>query len=166
MFEIIGGILVCLWYVTVWAAKIAWKVLYYTAPIWFCFIGFYLGGGIGNGAFGSMRQDYIDAVQEQYTHSVTIVWEDGDYDNIKVRQDLNWTLQGSIRGDDKHDDLYYEGNYDGNPLTEKAKREGYVFKGLFDTEFGGNQYVSASGYSLMRVTENMTLFAIFELKGE
>ncbi len=165
MFEIIGGILVFMWYATCWVAKIAWKILYYTAPIWFCFIGFYLGGGIGNGAFGQMRQNYIEDVQQQYTHSVTIVWDEGDYENIKVRQDLNWTLQGSVRGEYKDDDLYYVGSYEGDPLSEKAKRDGFVFKGLFDTEFGGNQYVSAGGYSLLRITENITLYAIFEPEG-
>ena len=41
-------------------------------------------------------------------------------------------------------------------------REGYTFLGLFEDEFGGGkQYVSAGGYSLLRVTENITLYAIF-----
>lgn len=165
--EIVGLILYGLWKATVWSAKMFLYFLYFTLPVWFCFAGFFIGGAWGSDKFGGLRDEYIESQQAEFTHLVTVVWDETDVEEgisrIYVREDLNWSILGMVKGSD-YDNLYYAGNVASKPVEseERMTREGYTFLGLFEDEFGGGkQYVSAGGYSLLRVTENITLYAIF-----
>ena len=166
MFEIIGVIIYGLAIGAWWALKLSVKILYYTLPIFFVFFGFLLGGEFGNGCFGSLENEYRDSVKKEFTHQVTIYWDETetDYTVISVREDLNWSLKAG-NSVDYYTDLYDKSqNYtDTDLLPSKAKKEGFVFKGLYDTVFGnGTQYVTEKGYSLMRITEDMELYAYWE----
>ena len=57
-------------------------------------------------------------------------------------------------------------NGDVYSLESIPQKTGYTFKGLFDLEEGGTQYVSSTGNSLSAFTDNknMTLFPQFEAK--
>ena len=167
MFEIIGVIIYGLAIGAWWALKLSAKILYYTLPIFFVFFGFLLGGEIGKGCFGSLENEYRDSVKKEFTHKVTIYWDEmeADYTVISVREDLNWYLTDG-NSIDYYTDLYDKSqnieSTDGF-LPSEAKKEGFVFKGLYDTAMGnGTQYVTESGYSLMRITEDMELYAYWE----
>lgn len=147
--------------------KLALKGLFYTFPIWLAFAGFFIGGAIGSNKFGDMKEDYIYETADSFTHKVTIYW---DYENdpskhtsLNIREDLNWYIYSNIKTEKLDDYLYYEGNAPTSfDLPILAQKAGYKFVGLFDNVYGGNQYVSAMGYSLKQITKNMTLYAIFE----
>ncbi|MBQ3235661.1 MAG: InlB B-repeat-containing protein [Clostridia bacterium] len=147
--------------------KLALKGLFYTLPIWLAFAGFFLGGLIGGNKFGDMKEDYIYEQAEEFTHTVTIYCDYESNPNqtatLKIREDLNWYIFGSLGTDRTDDYLYYEKDAPKDiTLPPYTQKEGYKFIGLFDNPYGGNQYVSAGGYSLKRVTKNVTLYALFE----
>ncbi|MBO7344708.1 MAG: hypothetical protein J6U92_02075 [Clostridia bacterium] len=169
MFEIIGVIIYGLAIGAWWMLKFSLKALYYTLPIWIVFIGFYFGGAMGNGCFGSLADDYKSEVKKIYTHQITIYWDDlgNDYTTMSVREDLNWCLKPSRYSSG---DLYESYTCaDTEHLPDKAKKSGWVFKGLYDMPNGienpgvAIQYVDENGCSLMRVTENIELYACWEL---
>ena len=165
MFEIVGVVIYGLAIGAWWLLKFFLKALYYTLPIWIVFIGFYFGGAIGNNTFGSLANEYRDGVKRDFSHQVTIYWDDAetDYTTITVREDLNWCIKGS---NSFSTDLYANFNYSETEdlLPDKAKKEGWVFKGLYDLAYGnGDQYVTEKGYSLKRVTDDIELYAYWEL---
>ena len=166
MFEILGVIIYGIGIGAWWLLKLSLKFLYYTLPLFFVFFGFFFGGLIGDGCFGSLESDYIKGVKKDFTHQVTIYWDEmeTDYTTIYVREDLNWCLNGS-GSVNYSDDLYQVDNYtdDQDLLPDKAEKTGFVFKGLFDASFGnGTQYVTEKGYSLVRITEDVELYAYWE----
>ncbi len=166
MFEIIGVILYGLGVAAWWGLKFTLKAIYYTLPIWFVFFGFFIGGTMGDGCFGSMVYEYQQGMKNEFSHEVTIYWDDAgtDYTKIEVREDLNWCLNNSSSVN-YVTDLYYQHNYgsDADLLPDKAERAGFVFKGLYEYAMGnGEQYVTEKGYSLKRITEDMELYAHWE----
>ena len=165
MFEIIGVIIYYMAIAAWWGLKFTLKAIYYTLPIWFVFFGFFIGGLMGDGCFGSLADDYRREMKKEFSHEVIIYWDEAgtDYTKIIVREDLNWCLNntGSVNYET---DLYYSFNYGDSStlLPNKATRPGFVFKGLYDMAFGnGEQYVTEKGYSLRRITEDMELYAFW-----
>ena len=168
MFEIIGVIIYGLGIAAWWAIRMAWKALKYLLPLSFIIFGIFLGGSCADGCYGKLDDDYISDTKQKLTHEVTIYWNDSesDFTVIRVREDLNWCIN---RGDSisyspdlyESDESYYMPTV--VSLPNKAYRQGYVFKGLYDVAMGnGTQYVTESGYSLMRVTEDIELYAYWE----
>lgn len=165
MFEIIIfiiiGIAKALWF----ALKYLAIALYYTLPIIFIFLGFVFGDGCGDDCFGDLDEKYATERCGEFTHSVTIYWDETEtnYSVILVREDLNWflTTNDSIN----YSEILYDQTQDFSSveLPTQTKREGYVFKGLYDLSMGnGEQYVTESGYSLKRITERIELYAYWE----
>ena len=167
MFELIGALLYGLAIGAWWLIRMAWKVGKYLIPLTFIILGFFLGGSCANSCYGSLGDDYLSEKKVEYTHEVTIYWDDyeTDYDVIKVREDLNWCINTQSTYLNSHDLFDDEDEYylPTDLLPSKAYKSGYVFKGLFDASMGnGTQYITASGYSLMRVTEDIELYAYWE----
>ncbi|MBO7215287.1 MAG: hypothetical protein J6V66_07355, partial [Clostridia bacterium] len=127
--------------------------------------GFFIGGTWGDGKFGSMTDDYIEEQAGKYTHKVTIHWnnanadEADDFDVYYIREDLNWTING-IAGWGY--DLFEVENPGSITLPSKVQKDGWVFKGLFKTQLGGDMYVTASGYSLITIDKDIHLYALYE----
>ncbi len=154
-------------------------VFYFIMPVLFCAIG--VGGAMVLFALtGPTRDDLVQPYIDEQTHIVTIWWdaEGVSQSEIKVREDVNWTIKGVSAGyktpfyyetfmgsndfsQDKsikqHEEYPYE--FD---LPKEATKEGWKFLGLFNTPFGGTQFVNGAGYSLRDVTTDMVLYAVWQ----
>lgn len=169
-------------------------LFYFTLPIIFCAIG--VGGGFLLGGFtmAQNQKNYLDSLIEDYTHTVTIWWDsEGKLQSeIKVREDINWNINGvlaTVNKEYRSDDVpfYYDvfidvGKRDQDKtikqfqfiqhewdinrglyeLPEEAKRAGLKFLGLFNTPYGGTQFVNGAGYSLRDVTMDLVLYAVWQ----
>ena len=170
-------------------------VFYYTLPIIFCAIGV-IGGIFVSGITMSQNQkNYLNSLIDDYTHTVTIWWDSEGIlqSEIKVREDVNWSINGVLATEnkdhyssddypyyclefidqEKHDQDRtvkqfkfiptefdkYNGLYD---LPNEAKKAGFKFLGLFNTPYGGTQFVNGAGYSLRDVTMDLVLYAVWE----
>ncbi len=109
---------------------------------------------------------YVEKTKLKNTCEVTIYWdEDGvRSDTIEVRKDLNWGINGDYEGSYSYG-LYYVETNPSSPLwgvEDKMPKGKTKFAGLWTSAYGGTQVVNSAGYSLMQITEDCALYAVWE----
>lgn len=146
-------------------------LLYFTLPIIFCVVGFFVGEAVANAAFGKRYYGWEAEQKEKHSHLITIHWDEtgSRTTEITVRDDINWTISGS-----KNDYGLYYTYFTGHAnlttqkdnsaviMPQESIRAGYKFMGLYTSPFGGTQFVNAAGYSIRTVTMDLDLYALWE----
>lgn len=157
----LGMIIAGLFFVGRWSLIL----LYYSFPVIIFPVAIVLGVTAGNGAWGTLYEDWEDEQIAAHTHRLTIVWDAGNTYTIYVRDDVNWTINGSGNAGLYYTDFAERGHStDMNPsisLPSYANKAGKTFLGLFTDRFGGTQFVNGKGYSLRTVHEDLTLYAVW-----
>lgn len=168
IFGIVGGAIYLFWKAAVFVFKIFVKL----SPILLIIFAIMLSSTIGTMLFdGLINLSYIQNVQDDYTHKVTVYWdaEGREQDTFYVREDLNWILNDSILDMDSENDYDYLSFYtdvsveaDLPDIVLEKQTDGKRFAGLFTSPYGIEQYTDRNGYSLKTVTYDIVLYAIWE----
>ena len=159
MFELIGGLIYLIFIGVAWCVKMLFKSLIYTWPLILCFVAFYGGGALANGIWGGKYSE--SALEEEYVITVQVHWENGDPDSYQtVRRDLEWSLGDGCKWAKLHDT---DGAYDADiPAPVIPEKPGYRFLGLYTSPAGGSMVVSPGGYSVLTLTGDIELYAMWE----
>lgn len=157
-----------IWFVIKWIGIGLWYLLKYTFPLLLCVIlglGAFVGSGVVFGKKVSNKWD--NYVSNNMQHTVTIYWDESrsDFTTVAVREDLEWNLVDGVAQEYTKAGFRYNDRIMGAQMSDyhnapsQMRREGYKFLGLFDTPFGGEQYVNAAGYALRTITRDIELYA-------
>lgn len=150
-------------------------LLYFTLPIIFCVVAFFLGGFASDAAFGNRYENWKTEQINLHMHTITIYWDEAGTQTtyLSVRDDLNWNISGCKNEGGNDFGLYYTTFsgyadlkfFEGIPeivMPQQTQREGHVFKGLYTSPYGGTQFVNAAGYSVRTVTMDIELYALWQ----
>ena len=155
----LGDFLSFVWRVIVWIAKGFFYFMLYTLPLQLVVAAFFLGGLAGKAAAGDKYRVFFQQESAALTHSVIIQWDDSDRTIIKVREDLDWTINGS----DLNQDLYADSRVNSAPSISRDMKGNKTFAGLYTApNGGGTQFINANGYSIKTVTQDLTLYPYWE----
>ena len=159
MFELIGGLIYLIFIGIAWCAKMLFKSLIYTWPLILCFVAFWGGGALADGIWGGKYGE--STLEDEYVITVHVHWENGDPDGyLTVRRDLAWTLEDGRKWANLH---VTNGAYDADiEAPEIPTRAGYRFLGLYTSPAGGSMVVSPGGYSVLTLTGDIELYAMWE----
>lgn len=151
-------------------AKGIGRLLYYTLPLIFCVVAFFLGVAACDGVFNGKYEAWEMQQRVKHTHTVNIHWGDGDITVLEIRDDLNWNICGcnDIELYYKNNLDYYKNEHESDKsvpelvMPQKSKREGYKFIGLFMSPLGGTQFVNSAGYSVRTIEFDIDLYAVWQ----
>lgn len=162
MFELIGGLIYLIFIGVAWCVKMLFKSLIYTWPLLLCFFAFFGGGSLADGIFGDKYSE--QTLADEYIITVHVHWENGEQDSyLTVRRDLEWSLADGCKWASPH---ATNGAYDRDiPAPEIPTKAGYRFLGLYTSPSGGSMVVSPGGYSVLTLSGDIELYAVWEPVG-
>lgn len=146
------------------------RLLIILINLYVIYLGFCGGSALGTSWTEDKYDQWEDQKISEYTHKVTIYWNEDmtRYSTIYVREDMNWTIEGSYG----YNDSVYGAS---NPTSKEDTGLSYMlngkmpdgktiedFAGLWTSAYGGTQYLNSAGYSLYTIKEDIALFAIWE----
>lgn len=177
VFKLIGTLITYLIRAIKWALPWVKRGIMLMWPLWL--IGAALG--IGNGISGAMASGVKSWKSEQLetiTYTVTIHWSENDTSEIRVRADTDYTINGIVNATDEPyalDYVVYLDDFsgkmsDGKPtrwfspinLSDNSNRNWGAFLGLYNSPYGGAQYVNGGGYAVRSITEDTELWAVWQ----
>ena len=145
------------------------RIIIILINLYIIYLGFGWGAAVGSGWTSNAYDDWADQKIAEYTHEVTIYWDENmtSYTIIEVREDMNWTISGtygytssvySMSNPTSRDDTGISYMLNGRVPEGKTIED---FAGLWNTAYGGTQYVNSAGYSLYTIKGDMALFALW-----
>ncbi len=163
--------------------KVVFFILRYTWGIWLSLIllfgGFFGGSLLAQGIFDGKYDKWEDKKIEEATHTLTIYWSgtsDGKKSTIRVREDAPFTLNGIASNHPYCENSYYGYyssdldmygdyyKYQGIDLSHFGYSDAQIEKlrGFSTSPGGGELVITKYGYGVYEVTEDMTVYALWE----
>ena len=170
VFKLIGTLISWLIKAIKWAFPLVW-------PLWLIGAALGIGNGISD-AMASGVKSWKSEQLETITYTVTIHWSENDTSEIRVRADTDYTINGIVNATDEQyalDYVVYLDDFsgkmsDGKPsrwfspinLSDNSSRNWGAFLGLYNSPYGGAQYVNGGGYAVRSITEDTELWAVWQ----